>query len=112
MEAAKASADKALPRKVMTAWLFDPLLGKTYTGLSESITGTETQTRREEWQSYKEMMIKFTEDEFDRHVDSGRLLVREDPMTAHTWQYMDTAYSDNNTNNPRPTPTSQHLHHT
>ena len=43
---------------------------------------------KEEWQSEKEMRDKFG-DEFQRHLNSGRILWRTDPFTRDCYQYKD-----------------------
>ena len=50
---------------------------------------TRTLDKREKWQSEKKMLEHFGEDDFYRHLDSGRIIPREDPWTAGVWEYCD-----------------------
>ena len=50
---------------------------------------TRTLDKREKWQSEKKMLEYFGEDDFWRHLDSGRIISREDPWTAGVWEYCD-----------------------
>ena len=57
--------------------------------VKESVGQDQTLDKREEWQSEKELIAKFGEDEFERHVQSGRLQWREDPWTWGVYNYKD-----------------------
>ena len=43
----------------------------------------------EEWCSWKQMLAKFDEEELNLHLNSGRVIWREDPMTMGAYQYQD-----------------------
>lgn len=53
------------------------------------ISGTDQIKRDDTWKSQREMVDRFGEDEFKAHVESGRLLWREDPFTRGVYQYRD-----------------------
>jgi hypothetical protein len=55
----------------------------------ESVDHTRTLDKREKWQSEKKMLEHFGEDDFWRHLDSGRIISREDPWTTGVWEYCD-----------------------
>ena len=44
---------------------------------------------KEEWLSELQMVEKFGETEFWQHVESGRIVAREDPWTWNVWSYCD-----------------------
>ena len=53
------------------------------------VGGQDTVSRNEKWLSHKEISSKFDEEELERHITSGRVLWREDPLTKGVWQYKD-----------------------
>jgi hypothetical protein len=55
----------------------------------QSLSGGDKVTKGDTWKSEKQMVDVFGREEFDRHVSSGRLLWREDPLTKGVWQYKD-----------------------
>ena len=57
--------------------------------VKESVGQDQTLDKREERQSEKELIAKFGQDEFERHVQSGRLQWREDPWTWGVYNYKD-----------------------
>ena len=54
----------------------------------ELSTGTSL-TKGETWESETQMLQKFTKQELQMHLQSGRILWRQDPWTAGCWQYQD-----------------------
>lgn len=56
---------------------------------SDSVVHDNTLAKREKWQSEKTMVDEFGQDEFWRHVESGRIESREDPWTWGIYQYRD-----------------------
>lgn len=46
--------------------------------------------KNEKWISKKEMPQRFDEEEFDLHLQSGRLAWRQSPHTPGVWEYQDT----------------------
>ena len=57
--------------------------------LSMSLEGKDTVTVVDQWVSEKQVLDKFGSDEMQRHLNSGRLLWREDPWTKGVYQYKD-----------------------
>ena len=51
--------------------------------------GKDTVTVTDQWVSEKQTLDKFGADEMQRHLNSGRLLWREDPWTKGVYQYKD-----------------------
>ena len=60
-----------------------------FKNLSVTVGKEEAVTKQEKWQSWLEVEGKFGEEEANRHILSGRLLTREDPLTRGVWQYQD-----------------------
>ena len=57
--------------------------------VQESLQQSHTLNKKEEWLSEIQMMEKFGETEFWQHVESGRIVAREDPWTWNVWNYCD-----------------------
>ena len=55
----------------------------------ESLDHSRALDKRGKWESEKKMMEKFGEEEFYRHLDSGRIQWREGPWTAGIYNYYD-----------------------
>ena len=56
---------------------------------NESLASSSSLDKRERWQSHKQMLEKFGEEELEYHLNSGRMKAREDPLTYGIWQYKD-----------------------
>jgi hypothetical protein len=54
-----------------------------------TVSGGDSVTRADNWESEKQMLDRFGRDELDRHLYSGRVLWRVDPYTADVYQYKD-----------------------
>ena len=57
--------------------------------VQESMQQAHTLNKKEEWLSETQMVEKFGETEFWQHVQSGRIVAREDPWTWNVWNYCD-----------------------
>ena len=65
--------------------------GQAVFGKVSKAASTETSLKkREKWLTEKEVYNKWTEDEINSHLASGRLVSRECPKTWGIWEYMDT----------------------
>ena len=60
-----------------------------FLSLTLSMEGKDTVTVNDQWVSEKQVHDKFGLEEMQRHLNSGRLLWREDPWTKGVWQYKD-----------------------
>ena len=69
-----------------------PLLlkGASFLHAKEEVEGYSKYNKKEKWGTKKMMLNKFTEDELDMHLASGRVLWRDGPKTWGCWEYMDT----------------------
>ena len=71
-------------------WLLEKE-GKKYMSALKKVKAEETLTRRDKWESELQMLQKFSQDELERHLASGRVIWREDPRTPYTYEYKDLA---------------------
>lgn len=60
-----------------------------FMSLQLSMDAQDKVTLNDQWVSEKMCLDKFGSDEMQRHLNSGRLLWREDPWTKGVWQYKD-----------------------
>ena len=60
-----------------------------FINLTTTIGAEDSILKKDEWLSEKQMLTKFSEEEFHRHQESGRILWREDPLTKGVYQYKD-----------------------
>jgi hypothetical protein len=89
-EAAAAQAAAGKNEKGLAAALwFVKKESKKFMNLEVSINSKNALTKVDQWQSEKQMLVKFTEDELQRHIASGRVLWRECPTTPEVWEYKD-----------------------
>ena len=64
--------------------------GKKYLSVKSKVTAEENLQKTEEWETEKEMLQKFSDEEFKRHLASGRVVWRNDPTTWDCYEYCDT----------------------
>jgi hypothetical protein len=64
--------------------------GKKYMHVRRSVEAQQTLNKKDAWESHKEMVDRFGEDELEAHTWSGRVMYRQDPSTPGVWQYKDT----------------------
>ena len=84
------AADGSKKDKGLSAALwFIQQKGNKFLNLSHKISGTVAVKRLDKWCSMKEMVDRFGKDDFDAHVNSGRIIWREDPITRGTYEYKD-----------------------
>jgi hypothetical protein len=57
--------------------------------LTTTIGAEDSVLKKDEWLSEKQTLKKFSEEEFQRHQESGRILWREDPLTKGVYNYKD-----------------------
>lgn len=70
-------------------WLLETS-GKKYLHVAQGVKATESMARRNRWESEKQMLDRFSWEEFEAHISSGRVQYRQDPYTPGVWQYKDT----------------------
>ena len=63
--------------------------GKKYIMCQKSVSASESWTRNDSWQTELQMLKKFTAEELNLHIESGRVVWRECPSTYGTWEYKD-----------------------
>ena len=71
-------------------WLLEKE-GKKYMSALKKVKAEETVTRRDKWETELQMLQKFSQEELERHLASGRIIWREDPRTPYTYEYKDLA---------------------
>ena len=57
--------------------------------LSLSTSASTRIEKSEKWETEKQMLDRFSEAEFEAHLNSGRVLWREDPLTKGAYEYKD-----------------------
>ena len=57
--------------------------------VKEVVGQSQTLDEREAWSSETEMITKFGYEEFQRHLESGRIVWRQDPFTWGVFNYLD-----------------------
>ena len=77
-------------RNLIAAFFLDPTKGPVFQHLSHKITTSQSLTKVEKWESTKEVLKKWTEDELESMLASGRYISREDPLSPGVWEYQDT----------------------
>lgn len=81
---------KILMRSLTTAWVLDPSKGEIFNSLSCNVSASHTMTKTSVWESEKSTLLKWSQDELDKHLNSGRIIWREDPCTPGVYEYKDT----------------------
>ena len=87
----EAATTKGEKSKVITAFFLDPAKTSIYRTVSTTMSSERLLTKTEKWITQKDIDLKWTELEIAAHLKSGRLITREDPMTAGVWEYQDSA---------------------
>ena len=87
----KNAAGKSAKGKVLMAWKLDPGRGTIYNVLTASMTSTTSLKNAQKWESQTALLNRFSQDEIDMHISSGRLSERECPQTPGVWEYKDNA---------------------
>ena len=64
--------------------------GKQYMATLKKVSTKDTFKQNDQWASEKQMLAKWTEDELDAHIASGRIQWRECPGTWGVYEYKDT----------------------
>ena len=76
-------------RKTIAAWLLDPRRGAVYRRNSTCVQATQTFSRTDTWTSELDLLRKWTANELEAHLNSGRIVTRECPHTPGVWEYKD-----------------------
>ena len=84
------AAPRSLQRTLQTAWLLDPAKGEVFNTLTCGLTSSHTMTKTLQWESEKAILQKWSHDELEKHLSSGRIIWREDPYTPGVYEYKDT----------------------
>jgi hypothetical protein len=64
--------------------------GKRFLKVTHEVTALEKATREDKWSSEKQMLEAFGSEDLEKHLMSGRVIWREDPMTWGVYEYKDT----------------------
>lgn len=56
---------------------------------SQTVSSENSALKKDRWCSEREMLVRFDEDELEKHLNSGRVIWRNDPLTPEVWQYKD-----------------------
>eukprot|EP00435_Cladocopium_sp_Y103_P033674 s1262_g8.t1 len=63
--------------------------GKRFIHTSQTVKASESLEKEDFWMTEKEALDKFGERDLNLHIESGRVVWREDPCTYNCWQYKD-----------------------
>lgn len=85
------NASRAEHRNLVAAFALDPSKGTIFQSLSHSLTSTTSIIKKEQAMSRKQVLEKWTEEELQLAIDSGRIIQKPDPMTPGLWEYFDTS---------------------
>ena len=85
----KQANDNTSKRILVTAWTLDPNKGEKFSSLTASVTASQRVTKTEKWMSQKEANNKWSEEELEAHMESGRVIWRE-TISAGVFEYQDT----------------------
>ena len=72
--------------------------GSKYLSCSARVTQQEALKKAENWESEKQILKKWSWDEMQLHLASGRLIWRQDPYSPGVWEYQDTQAWQKETN--------------
>ena len=81
-------------------WLLEKE-GKKYVSALKKVRAEESLTRKEKWETEKQMLQKFSEEELQLHLQSGRVIWQECPTTWGTYEYKDLHDYEKTTTNAR-----------
>ena len=81
---------RAFQRALTGAWVLDPAKGEVFNSLTCNISASHIMTKTMQWESEKSILKKWSQDELQRHINSGRIIWREDPATPGVYEYKDT----------------------
>ena len=74
--------------RCQSLWLVQKTAPK-FINFEMSLKGGDRVEKGDTWKSEKQMLDIFGPQELERHIFSGRVLWREDPLTKDVWQYKD-----------------------
>ena len=75
--------------------------GKKYVSALRKVKAEEALTRKEKWETEKQMLQKFSEEELQLHLQSGRVIWQECPTTWGAYEYKDLHDYEKTTTNAR-----------
>ena len=64
--------------------------GAQFLSCSAKVTQEEALKKAENWESEKQILKKWSWEEMQLHLSSGRLIWRQDPYSPGVWEYQDT----------------------
>ena len=82
-------ASKKEKGEAASLWLLKQQ-GSKYLSCSARVTQQEALKKAENWESEKQILKKWSWDEMQLHLASGRLIWRQDPYSPGVWEYQDT----------------------
>ena len=87
---ASGTATRAEHRNLVAAYFLDPAKGQVFQELSHSIHMGQSLLKTEKWESTKETLAKWTQNELEAMLQSGRYIQRDCPSAPGVWEYQDT----------------------
>ena len=87
----KAHAQLGKKEKGIAAckWLLEKE-GKQFLQASRRVSVGEVVTKSDDWETELQMLTRYTPDELEMHLQSGKVIWRECPYTSGTFEYKDT----------------------
>jgi len=82
-------ASKKEKGEAASLWLMQQQ-GSQYLTCSARVTQKEALKKAENWESEKQILKKWSWEEMQLHLASGRLIWRQDPYSPGVWEYQDT----------------------
>jgi hypothetical protein len=72
------------------SFFLDPTKGPVFQNITQTVSTAQSLTKAEKWESTKEVLKKWSQDELDSMLQSGRYISRECPWSPGVWEYQDT----------------------
>ena len=86
---AASEQGKVAQSKVLLAWTLDPSCGHMYSDMTQTISNIRSVEKTVKWISQKQADDKWSPEELESHLNSGKLTARECPQTPGVWEYRD-----------------------
>ena len=86
---AASDQGKVAQSKVLLAYTLDPSCGHLYSDMTQTISNIRSVEKTIKWISQKQADDKWTPEEQEAHLNSGKLAARECPQTPGVWEYRD-----------------------
>ena len=91
LDSAQAKGGRKARREVILAWQLDPTKGKCYQKMTQSVSADQKWIRPEHWTGRSTFVpTKWTAEEFQKLIDSGRMKEREIASTPGVFEYWDS----------------------